>query len=51
MLATAYQNTSDENAKKLLELRLKIMVAERDVVMLEKAINRYKAPRVGSLRD
>jgi len=42
MLATAYQNTSDENAKKLLELRLKIMLAERDVVVLELAINRYK---------
>jgi hypothetical protein len=42
ILATAYHNTSDENAKKLLELRLKIMLAERDVVVLEQAINRYK---------
>ena len=41
ILATAYHNTSDESAKKLLELRLKIMLAERDVVMLEQAINRY----------
>jgi hypothetical protein len=41
ILATAYQNTSDENAKRLLELRLKIMLAERDVVMLEEAVNRY----------
>ena len=43
ILATAYRNTSDENAKKLLELRLKIMLAERDMVMLEQAINRYRA--------
>jgi hypothetical protein len=43
ILATAYQSASDENAKKLLELRLKIMLAERDVVILEQAINRYKA--------
>jgi len=42
ILATAYQNTSDENAKTLLELRLKIMVTERDLVMLEKAIDQYK---------
>ena len=42
ILATAYQNTSDESAKQLLELRLKIMVTERDLVMLEKAINQYK---------
>ena len=41
ILATAYQNTTDEDAKKLLELRLKIMLAERDVVVLEQAINRY----------
>jgi hypothetical protein len=41
ILATAYHNTSDESAKKLLELRLKIMLAERDVVMLEQAVNRY----------
>jgi hypothetical protein len=43
ILATAYRNTSDESAKKLLELRLKIMLAERDMVMLEQAINRYHA--------
>ena len=42
ILATAYENTSDENAKKLLELRLKIMFTERDLVMLEQAIDRYK---------
>ena len=41
ILATAYQNTSDEHAKQLLKLRLKIMLAERDVVMLEQAVNRY----------
>jgi hypothetical protein len=41
ILTTAYHNTSDESAKKLLELRLKIMLAERDLVMLEQAINRY----------
>lgn len=41
ILTTAYQNTSDENAKQLLELRLKIMLAERDVVMLEQAVSRY----------
>ena len=43
ILATAYQNTSDQDAKTLLELRLKIMLAERDVVLLEQAINRYKS--------
>ena len=43
ILATAYHNTTDESAKQLLELRLKIMLAERDVVMLEQAINRYTA--------
>jgi hypothetical protein len=43
ILATAYQNTSDQDAKKLLELRLKIMLAERDVVLLEQTINRYRS--------
>ena len=43
ILAAAYQNTSDEEAKKLLELRLKIMIAERDVVELEHAIKRYQS--------
>src|SRR5262249_4207687 len=41
ILAAAYQHTTDESAKQLLELRLKIMLAERDVVMLEQAIHRY----------
>jgi hypothetical protein len=41
ILATAYQNTTEENAKKLLELRLKIMLTERDLVLLEQAIHRY----------
>ena len=43
ILATAYQNTTEENAKKLLELRLKIMLNERNLVMLEQAIHRYKS--------
>lgn len=43
ILATAYRNTTDENAKQLLELRLKIMLVERDVVMLEQAIHRYQS--------
>ncbi|HKT35414.1 MAG TPA: hypothetical protein VJR03_11330 [Nitrospira sp.] len=41
ILTTAYRSTSEESAKTLLELRLKIMLAERDLVMLEQAINRY----------
>jgi hypothetical protein len=41
ILATAYHNATDESAKTLLALRLKIMLAERDLVMLEQTINRY----------
>ena len=42
ILAAAYHNTTDESAKQLLELRLKIMLAERDLVELEQAISRYR---------
>ena len=38
----AYQNTTDENAKKLLEIRLKIVLTERDLYLLEQAIDRYQ---------
>ena len=36
------KSTSDESAKKLLEIRLKIVLTERDLVLLEQAINRYQ---------
>jgi tetratricopeptide (TPR) repeat protein len=42
LLIAAYQNTSDENAKKFLEFRLKIMITERDLQMLEQAIHLYQ---------
>lgn len=42
LLAAVYHNTTDENAKKLLELRLKIVITERDLQLLEQAIERYR---------
>ena len=42
LLATMYQNTSDESAKKLLEIRLRLVMTERDLQLLERAIARYK---------
>lgn len=43
ILALAYQNTSDESARQLLEIRLKMMLTERDLVVLEQAIARYQS--------
>ncbi len=43
ILAVAYQNTKDEEARKLLEIRLKIMLTERDLVVLEQAVERYRS--------
>ena len=45
LLAAAYQNTTDESAKRLLEIRLKIMITERDLQLLEQAIDRYEKQR------
>lgn len=42
LLAAVYHNTTDENAKKLLELRLKVVITERDLQILEQAIERYR---------
>ena len=43
ILSLAYRNTTDESAKHLLEIRLKIMLTERDLVILEEAINHFKS--------
>ncbi|WP_455244331.1 hypothetical protein [Petrachloros mirabilis] len=43
ILILAYQNTADQSAKKLLEIRLKMMLTERDLVMLEQAIGLYQS--------
>jgi hypothetical protein len=43
ILAMAYQNTTDESARQLLEIRLKMMLTERDLVVLEHAIGRYQS--------
>jgi hypothetical protein len=37
-----YEEATDESAKKLLEIRLKIVMIERDLYLLEQAINRYR---------
>jgi tetratricopeptide (TPR) repeat protein len=42
LLSAVYQNTTDENAKQLLEQRLKIVIVERDLQLLEQAIERYQ---------
>src|SRR5947208_85970 len=41
-LARMYEQTSDENVKRILERRLKEVVAERDLQLLEGAISRYR---------
>jgi tetratricopeptide (TPR) repeat protein len=41
-LAQMYEQTSDENTKRILEQRLKEVVVERDLQFLEEAIRRYK---------
>ena len=42
-LAKVYEDTSDENVRKLLEIRLKESIVERDLQVLEQAISRYQA--------
>ena len=41
-LAKAYEETSDPNLKKLLELRLKQTIVERDLQLLERVIGLYQ---------
>jgi len=42
-LARMYEQTSDENVRQVLERRLKEVVVERDLQLLEEAISRYRA--------
>lgn len=42
LLAALYMNMTDESAKKLIEIRLKIVMTERDLQLMEQAIDRYK---------
>ena len=42
LLAAVHQETTDESAKTLLEIRLKIAMTERDLSLLEQAIDRYR---------
>lgn len=43
LLAKVYEETSDENVRKMLEIRLKESIVERDLQILEQAISRYQA--------
>jgi hypothetical protein len=43
LLMKVYQETTDENVRKLLEIRLKESIVERDLQILEQAISRYQA--------
>ncbi len=43
LLAKVYEETSDENVRKMLEVRLKESIVERDLQILEQAISRYQA--------
>lgn len=42
LLAELYDKATDDSAKKLLEIRLKIALTERDLFLLEQAIGRYR---------
>ena len=42
LLAKAYEEASDENVRKMLEIRLKESIVERDLQILEEAIRRYQ---------
>lgn len=42
LLAKAYEETTDENVRQMLELRLKESIVERDIQILEDAIRRYQ---------
>jgi len=41
LLTAAYQSTSDDSTRQLIEQRLKILLTERDLVLLEEAVGRY----------
>jgi hypothetical protein len=41
-LAQMYAQTADENVKRVLEQRLKEVVVERDLQLLEEAVSRYR---------
>lgn len=43
LLAKVYEETSDENVRKMLEIRLKESIVERDLHILEQAISRFQA--------
>lgn len=43
LLAKVYEETSDENVRKMLEIRLKESIVERDLQILEEAISRYQS--------
>lgn len=43
LLAKVYEEASDENVRKMLEIRLKESIVERDLQILEQAISRYQA--------
>jgi hypothetical protein len=42
LLAKVYEETTDENVKRLLEQRLREAIVERDLAMLEEAIQRFQ---------
>jgi tetratricopeptide (TPR) repeat protein len=42
LLAKVYEETSDENVRKMLEIRLNESIVERDLQILEQAISRYQ---------
>jgi hypothetical protein len=42
LLAAMHQEATDESAKTLIEIRLKIAMTERDLSLLEQAIDRYR---------
>ena len=43
LLAKVYEETPDENIRKMVEVRLKESIVERDLQILEQAISRYQA--------
>lgn len=42
LLTDVYRNTTDESTKEMLEIRLKIVMTERDLFLLEEAVGRYR---------
>ena len=54
LLAKVYEETSDQNVRKMVEARLKESIVERDLQILEEAIRRYQlnhTHRPGRLED